>query len=74
MRINVAALTSLREMAGMSQTELARRSGVAQTMVSAVERGARQASPATVKKLAEALGVPIPAIAAVADEPEAVGQ
>lgn len=71
MRINPAALKSLREMSGLSQVDLAGRAGVSQRMISALEAGERQARPATIKKLAVALGVPIPAIAIT--QPEGVG-
>lgn len=61
-RLNPTALTSLRFLAGYSQAELARRSGLSQGHISELERGDKEARPATIKKLATALGVPMPAL------------
>lgn len=61
-RLNPAALTSLRVLAGFSQAELARRSGLSQGHISELERGDKDARPATIKKLATALSVPMPAL------------
>lgn len=66
--INPAALASIRQLSGMSQAELSRRTTdptVSQGHISRIEAGEKQASPATIKALAEALGVPIAAIASV---------
>lgn len=60
--MNPAALTAIREMAGMSQAELARRSGLSQGHISELERAEKRARPATIKKLALALAVPVPAL------------
>lgn len=46
-----------RERAGISQEELATRSGLHRTYVSMIERGVRTASIEVVRRLAEALGV-----------------
>lgn len=61
-QINTAALVAIREMAGMSQAEVARRSGLSQGHISELERGEKRARPATIKKLAVALAVPVPAL------------
>lgn len=53
------ALRKLRVLAGLSQPELHQRSGVAQNTISELERGARTARPATLRKLAEALEVEV---------------
>lgn len=63
--MNPAALTALRVMAGLSQAELARRSGLSQSHISELERGDKEARPGTVKKLADALAVPLPALMVV---------
>jgi transcriptional regulator with XRE-family HTH domain len=63
---NPATLTALRELAGFSQAELARRSGLSQSHISELERGDKKPRPGTVKKLAAALAVPIPALRAEA--------
>lgn len=49
-------LRTARQAAGLSQTELARRSGVAQSVVSAYEAGKRQPALPTLSKLIEATG------------------
>lgn len=59
MRLNPAALSSLRVLSGLSQAELGRRSGVSQGHISELERGDKHASPRTAKKLADAMGVPM---------------
>jgi transcriptional regulator with XRE-family HTH domain len=43
---------------GLSQRDLAARSGVAHDTIGQIERGQRAARPSTVRKLAEAIGVP----------------
>jgi transcriptional regulator with XRE-family HTH domain len=60
--MNPATLTALRILAGYSQAELARRSGVSQGHISELERGDKKASPKTVKKLAGGLNVPMAAL------------
>jgi transcriptional regulator with XRE-family HTH domain len=68
MKVNPAALTSLRERSGLTQTALAQRSGVSQARISELEHGDRygrplEARPSTARALADALDVPILAIA-----------
>jgi transcriptional regulator with XRE-family HTH domain len=60
--MNPSCLAKIRFLAGYSQAELARRSGLSQGHISELERGEKQARPATIKKLALALGVPIPSL------------
>lgn len=60
--MNQAALQALRERSGYSIRALAEVSGVSKSTIAALEAGDRPASPATVKRLAEALAVPIPAL------------
>ena len=64
MLINPAALKAIREHAGHSQLSLAKQSGVSQGHISDIEANnlPANARPATVKKLAEALGVPTAAL------------
>ena len=68
MLLNREALFTIRVLSGFSQAELARRSGVSQGHISELEKdgGTKNASPATIKKLAEALGVPVGALMNVA--------
>lgn len=51
------ALTRLREQRALSQAQLAEAAGVAQSMLSSIERGRRAPRPATRVKLAAALGM-----------------
>lgn len=51
-------LRSLRAKAGMTQEELADKSGIHVTYLSGVERGLRNPSIRNVRRLAQALGVP----------------
>lgn len=50
-------LRELRRERALSQQDLERMTGVAQSTLSALESGRRDAQPRTVRKLAEALGV-----------------
>lgn len=69
MRINPAALTAIRERSGLSQNELARRSGVDQSHISALERGEANPDvrPATATALARGLKVALDALLADPD-------
>lgn len=60
LKLNPVALERLRVLAGCSQAELARRSGLSQGHISELERGDKTARPGTIKKLATALNVPMP--------------
>ena len=51
-------LTGLRESRNMSQMEMARRSGISQSTISALEKGTRQPSMEMLDKLAEFFNVP----------------
>lgn len=62
------ALRHNRMAAGLSQEELAHRSGLHRTYVSDVERGTRNLSLWTVKKLSDALGLPASRILASVEE------
>jgi transcriptional regulator with XRE-family HTH domain len=59
MRVDTKALKRFRLEAGMSLRGLARAAGVAHDTVMDIERGVRAPHPATVMKLAEALGVTV---------------
>ena len=53
-----------REMAGLNQTQLAQRAGLSRTLVVEIEGGTRNATPANLRKLAEALNCPLVALEA----------
>jgi CheY-like chemotaxis protein len=61
-----AAVRFLRKGQGLSQETLAGRAGLHRTYVADVERGARNLSLASIEKLAQALGIPLPALFAQA--------
>ena len=56
--INPISFTVIRTLAGLSQSELARRVECSQGYISGIEAGDRQPSPAMLGRIAEALGVP----------------
>jgi len=61
-------LREQRELRGLSQSGLARASGVSRDSISNYETGQREAWPATAKKLADALGVDIADLTSPPDE------
>lgn len=54
-----ARIKSLREAAGLSQNELARRAGVSQSGLSYIESGEKSPSVDTLLRIADALGVTV---------------
>jgi transcriptional regulator with XRE-family HTH domain len=75
--LNPAALREIRDLVGLTQRELASRSGITQGTVTNLERGIHGASPALVRKFADVLGVrldaitsPVPEAPAAEPEPE----
>lgn len=62
MYLNPEALRAIRERSGLTESELARLSGVSQPHLSNLERGRRGARPPTIKALADALQVPLTAL------------
>ena len=69
-QLNPAALREIRELAGISQPELARRAGIEQGSLSNIEHGKRGASPALLRRLAEGLKCSVDAISHHVPEPE----
>lgn len=61
------ALRALREEAAVSQDELHRRTGVAQSTIDACERGTRSTGYDTIARLARGLGVALSALIARAE-------
>ena len=57
MRVDGAKLRDLRRRVALSQRDLARAAGTRQETISRLESGERAARGATVRKLAQALGV-----------------
>lgn len=68
MRVNNVALKTLRLLGGESQLSLATRAGISERSYNKIENGHAQPRPATVKKLAEALGVPVREIVTVVQD------
>jgi len=62
------ALRALRERSGLTIVDLARSAGISQPHLSNLEAGRRNASPDVVRRLAQALRVPITAILTVPDD------
>ncbi|QIV87518.1 XRE family transcriptional regulator [Glutamicibacter mishrai] len=62
LRINGTAVRVIREALGVRAVDLAARSEITKSTLSHVEKGARQVSPATLRKIAIGLGVPTEAI------------
>ena len=58
MEVNVARLKELRVEHMLSQEELHQKSGVARDTISRLERGAGEAQYKTIRRLADAFGVP----------------
>lgn len=62
MQINGPALTAIRERSGLSQLALAKSAGITQGRISELESGSPNVRPDTVKKLADALVIPMTAL------------
>lgn len=69
MNVNPVAFKTIRELAGLSQAELSRRTGISQGHISQIEAGQKRPRPQTVRKFAQAMGVPIASLISVDDGP-----
>lgn len=67
-KLNRVALTEFRERSGFTKAALAREAGISTGALADLESGRRNASPAMIRRLAEALKVPLPALVADPDE------
>jgi transcriptional regulator with XRE-family HTH domain len=63
MQLNTEALKALRESSGDTQVSLASRAGISEQALNAIEQGKAKPRPKTIQKLADALGVPVGALA-----------
>ncbi|RKT37876.1 helix-turn-helix transcriptional regulator [Thiocapsa rosea] len=74
--MNGERLREARLRAGLNQTELGRRVGLSQSMIGAIERSDRSATPETAQALADALGIALDSLADSAghlpDSPDAL--
>lgn len=61
-RVNGAAVRVIREALGIRHMDLAARAEVSKGSLTHVENGSREVSPATLRKIAVGLGVPMEAI------------
>ena len=68
--VNPVAFKTIRELAGLSQAELARRTGISQGHISQIEAGQKHPRPPTVHRFAQALGVPIASLISSNDLPD----
>ena len=62
LRINGSAVRVIREALGIKAVDLAARAGINKATLSHIERGARQVSPMTLRRIALGLGVPLESI------------
>lgn len=63
--LNIAAAVRFREFAGLSKSQLAVAAGISLSYLSEIESGTKtNVSPAVIKKIADALNVPVAAILA----------
>lgn len=62
MKLNTEALKALRQTGGDSQRSLAERAGISEYALNQIELGRAQPRDSTIKKLADALSVPVGAI------------
>lgn len=60
--LNRDALIVIREAKGHSKASLADAAGVDRTLITRLENGERKATPAVMRKLADALGIPLHAL------------
>ena len=74
MEINRRAFQQARVRAGLSFRELAARAGVARDSVFYIEKGTQKPRPATIKKLADALGVSVDDLVVWTAEDEPTGE
>ncbi|MFI6722514.1 helix-turn-helix domain-containing protein, partial [Kribbella sp. NPDC050470] len=70
MQLNTEALKALRTTGGDSQKSLAERAGISEYALNQIELGKSKPRDSTIKKLADALSVPVGALS-YADEREA---
>ena len=68
MRIHGSTLTRLRYRAGLSQTELAERTGLNPGQISRLESGERRGNPHTIKVLAAYFDVTVDELCAATDD------
>ena len=54
-----AAVTYAREKAGLTKTALAQKLGVSLTLISQIESGVSNATPAMLRRMADVLGCPV---------------
>lgn len=67
-KVNGAAIRAIREPLGIPQQELARRAGISPSHMNKIEHGHEAPKFETAVRIAQALGVPIDAIAPVIAE------
>lgn len=69
-RTNGAAVRVVRELLGISLTDLAARAGIAKPYMSQIETGAKQPSAVVARAIADGMGVPLESITYPAPAPE----
>jgi transcriptional regulator with XRE-family HTH domain len=61
-RTNGESIRAIREPLGIPQQDLAEMAGISRSHMNKIEQGVEQPSPVTIRKIADALGVPLAAI------------
>lgn len=67
MNVNPVAIKTIRELAGLTQAEFSRRTGISQGHISQIESGQKHPRPPTVRRIAIALGVPMASLLTATD-------
>jgi transcriptional regulator with XRE-family HTH domain len=71
-KLNGASVRVIRELSGISLSDVAARAGIAKATLSNIERGIHGTTPETNRSLADALGVPLESITYPVAVPEPV--
>lgn len=66
--LNRATLVVIRERTGHTKTSLGKAAGIHPTLIHRIENGERTATPPVIRKLADALDVPLHALLGPADD------
>lgn len=71
MQVNIEALEAIRKAGGDTQKTLAARTGISENSLNFIEQGKKRPRATTIRKLADALSVPVGAITIPEDHKQA---